>query len=229
MVKIRKTNIAEQHRDIYSTLHRGGEYYTVQFTTTYDTTYFGCYNKSTTKTEQSNLLFRAEYAAHAYAQNIVKIDKISGSDWLAKYIIYPIGYEILKEIGFFYVDDELVDSSDCYIIFCPYDDNKYTKVYYSFTKFIINPTIEKNGAIISSIVQYVITQLKLDKYANIDVSLVSRYTFTKVAQEQIATINEIAKANEDIKALNAAIDRYKQISERNNKILNSFTITETNS
>ena len=213
MVKIRKTNIVEQHRDIYSTLHRGGEYYTVQFTTT---------------TEQSNLLFRAEHAAQAYAQNIAKLDKISGSDWLAKYIIYPIGYEILKEIGFFYVDDERVDSSDCYIIFCPYDDDKYTKIYYNFTKFIINPPIEKNGIIISPIVQYVITQLKLDKYANIDVSLVSRYTFTKVAQEQIATINELAKANEDIKALNAAIDRYKQISERNNKILNSFTITETN-
>lgn len=228
MTKIRKTNIVEQHRDIYSTLHRGSEYYTVQFTTTYNTTYFGCYNKSTTNTEQSNLLFRAEHAAQTYAQNIAKIDKISGSDWLAKYIIYPIGYEILKEIGFFYVDDELVDSSDCYIIFCPYDDDKYTKVYYSFTKFIINQPIEKNGIIISPIVQYVITQLKLDKYANIDVSLVSRYTFTKVAQEQIATINELAKANEDIKALNAAIDRYKQISERNNKILNSFTITETN-
>jgi hypothetical protein len=98
-----------------------------------------------------------------------------------------------------------------------------------FIEFIINPTIEKNGIIISPVVQYVITQLKLDKYANIDFSLVSRYTFTKATQEQIASINEMAKANEDIKALNAAIDRYKQISERNNKILNSFTITETNS
>ena len=229
MTKIRKTNIVEQHRDIYSTLYRGGEYYTAQFTTTYNTTYFGCYNKSTTKTERSNLLFRSECAAQSYTRNIAKIDQISGSDWLAKYIIYPIGYEILKEIGFFYVEDVLIDSSDCYIIFCPYDDNKYTRVYYNFTKFIINPTIEKNGIIISSIVQYVITRLQLDKYANIDVSLVSRYTFTKVAQEQIASINEMAKANEDIKALNAVIDRYKQISERNNKILNSFTITETNS
>ena len=229
MVKIRKTNVEIQHRDIYSTLHRGAEYYTVEFTTTYDTTYLGCYNKSTTKTERSNLLFRSEYDAKTYAKNIAKIDKITGSDWLAKYIIYPIGHEILKDIGFFYVDDELVDSTECYIIFYPYDDNKYTRVYYKFNKFINTPSIEKNGIIISPIVEYVITQLKLDKYANIDVSLVSRYTFTKVAQEQIATINEIAKANEDIKALNAAIDRYKQISERNNKILNSFTITETNS
>jgi hypothetical protein len=228
-MKISKTNIVEQQRDIYSTLYRGGEYYTAQFTTTYNTTYFGCYNKSTTKTERSNLMFRAEHAAQTYVQNIAKIDQISGSDWLAKYKIYPMGYEILNDIGFFYVEDTLIDSSDCYIIFCPYDDNKYTRIYYNFTKFIINPTIEKNGIIISPVVQYVITQLKLDKYANIDFSLVSRYTFTKATQEQIASINEMAKANEDIKALNAAIDRYKQISERNNKILNSFTITETNS
>lgn len=228
MAKIRKTNVVEQHRDIYSTLYRGTEYYTVEFTTTYNTTYLGCYNKSTTKTERSNLLFRTEYDAQMYAQNIAKIDKITGSDWIAKYIIYPIGYEILQDIGFFYVDDETVDSPECYIRFSPYDDNKYTRVYYNFNKFINIPTIEKNGIIISPIVQYVITQLKLDKYANIDFSLVSRYTFTKASQEQIASINEIAKANDDIKALNAAIDRYKQISERNNKILNSFTITETN-
>lgn len=228
MIKIHKTNIVEQHRDIYSTLYRGAEYYNVQFTTTYKTTYFGCYNKSTTKTERSNLMFRHEYFAQLYAQNIAKIDQSSGPDWAAKYTIYPIGYEILKEIGFFYVDDERVDSSECYIIFRPYDDNKYTRVYYNFNKFINNPTIEKNGIIISSVVQYVITQLKLDKYANIDFSLVSRYTFTEVPKEQIATINEIAKANEDIKALNTVIDKYKQISERNNKILNSFAITETN-
>lgn len=229
MSMIRKTNVVIQHRDIYSTLYRGGEYYTAQFTTTYDTTYFGCYNKSTTKTERSNLMFRTKHAAESYAQNIAKIDQVSGSDWVAKYKIYPIGYEILNDIGFFYVDDELIDSSDCYIVFSPYDDNKYTRVYYNFTKFIVNPTIEKNGIIISSVVQHVITQLKLDKYANIDFSLVSRYTFTEVPKEQIATINEIAKASEDIKALNTVIDKYKQISERNNKILNSFAITETNS
>lgn len=227
-MKLRKTNVVIQHRDIYSTLHRGEEYYTAQFTTTYDTTYLGCYNKSTTKTEQSNLLFRNEQDARSYVKNIVKIDEITGSDWLAKYKVYPIGYELLKDIGFFYVEDEYVDLPECYIIFCPYDDNKYSKIYYNFKRFINNPMVEKNGAMISPVVQYVITQLKLDKYANISSSLVSRYTFTEVPQEQITSINEIAKANEDIKALNAVIDKYKQISERNNKILNSFTITETN-